>query len=99
MGHGKSQAPAQAINSDSDDVAESLSNNEDERIGDASVMLRLSQKDVKVQATRLAELKTQQLAFVTSLLDPPFGIRDVMEMGGELVPWLSFLCFGYVIPG
>ena len=70
------------------DAVQSLSANEDERIGDAAVMLRLSQKDMKVAATRLAELRANQLAFVTSLLEPPFGIRDVMEMGGELVPGL-----------
>ena len=56
-------------------------------------MLRLPQKELRVQALKLSDLKTQQLAFVTSLVEPPFCIRDVMEMGGELVPWLAFLTY------
>ena len=71
------------------DAVQSLSENEDERIRDACIMLRLPQKELRVTFARMSELKNAQLAFVMSQLEPPFGIRDVTEMGGDLVPWIK----------
>ena len=67
----------------------SISENEEDKLRDACTVLRLSQKETRVEQGRLLDLGTRQLACVMALLEPPFGLRDVMDMGGDLASRLN----------
>ena len=55
---------------------------------DACTVMRLNQKDCRVQVSKMSELETRQLGVLAALLGHPFGIREVMDMGGDLASWL-----------
>ena len=67
---------------------DSLSQDEEARLEDAITVLRITQKELRLDHTRMSDLSTTQLGLVASLLAPSFGVREVMDMGGDLVPCL-----------
>ena len=85
---------------------DSLSQDEEARLEVAITVLRITQKELRLDHTRMSDLSTTQLGLVTSLLAPSFGVREVMDMGGDLVPSLrcffiariGMFCWGYVCP-